>query len=431
MRLILSVFISVFILISSSSTFAQIIITEINYNSDSTTNSGNWVELYNKSASMVDISDWKIKNALNVTYSFPSGTQLNGLSYIVVVQDLIKFNSIHSAVTNKIGSSNVDFGNSGDNVQLLNASSAFVTSVSYTDSAFWPRGADGFGRTLELNDYNGNQNDGANWFDGCMFGSPGVAYTPCNPDIVFSEINYNSNPSFDAGDWLELHNTTSSNISLNGYSMKDSKDSNIYFIPNNITLPANGYRVLCANVTYFLGRHPTVTNVNGPFSFGFKSKGEAIRLFGADGKLKFSVLYDNKAPWPTSPDSLGYTLELSDDHGKMDNAENWFAGCFEGSPGVAYDPDCGNGISEIKNASFTFELLNSLNDHSVLIKVSGLNPSVHSMYKVSDVSGREIFSSSILNGTNELNTFPLSAGLYIATIYSGNEKQSIKFVKPL
>jgi len=36
----------------------------------------------------------------------------------------------------------------------------------------------------------------------------GVAYTPCNPDIVFSEINYNSSLLKDAGDWVELHNTT-------------------------------------------------------------------------------------------------------------------------------------------------------------------------------------------------------------------------------
>lgn len=178
MRLIFSIVLSAFILFHSNRSNAQIIITEINYNSDSTTNSGNWVELFNKSTAMVDISGWKIKNALNITYDIPSGTQLNASAYLVVVQDLIKFNSIHPSVTNKVGPSNVDFGNSGDNVQLLNASSAFVTSVSYSDSALWPRGADGYGRTLELNDYNGNQNDGANWFDGCMFGSPGLLTHP-------------------------------------------------------------------------------------------------------------------------------------------------------------------------------------------------------------------------------------------------------------
>jgi len=98
------------------------------------------------------------------------------------------------------------------------------------------------GRTLELNDYFGSLNDGGNWFDGCMFGSPGVAYTPCNPDIVFSEINYNSSLLKDAGDWVELHNTTGTAINLNGYTLKDSKDSNIFFFPAAVTLPAYGYR---------------------------------------------------------------------------------------------------------------------------------------------------------------------------------------------
>ncbi len=410
------------------SSFSQIIITEINYNSDSTTNSGNWVELYNKSTSMVDISGWKIKNALNVTYNIPSGTQLNALSYIVVVQDLVKFNSIHPSITNKVGPSNVDFGNSGDNVQLLNASSAFVTSVSYSDSALWPRGADSYGRTLELNDYNGNQNDGGNWFDGCMFGSPGVAYTPCNPDIVFSEINYNSSLLKDAGDWVELHNTTGTGISLNGYSLKDSKDSNIFFFPAGITLPANGYREVVQDVTKFITRHPNVSNFNGPFPFGFRSKGEAIRLFGPDGKLKFSVLYDNKLPWPETPDSGGYTLELLDEHGKMNDAANWFAGCPEGSPGWPYAPGCNAGVNNLTNSDFNFNLLSNLVTNEVIVNVSGLNNSLNSTLSLIDIYGRKINEAPIYNGTTYINTKNIPAGFYLLNLTEGSNSKTLKFV---
>lgn len=194
-------------------------------------NPGNWVELYNQSASMIDISGWQIKNSLTISYTLPSGTQLNASAYLVVFQDQIKFNALYPSVTNKVGPSNLDFNNTTDNVQLFDASNNLIVNVTYQDTGSWPRGADGWGHTLELNNYNGILNDGHNWFDGCMFGSPGVAYTPCNPDIVFSEINYNSSLIKDAGDWVELHNTTSSPISLNGYSLKDSKDSNVFNFP--------------------------------------------------------------------------------------------------------------------------------------------------------------------------------------------------------
>ena len=378
---------------------------------------------------MKKLSNWKIKNALAVTYNIPAGTQLNASAYIVVYQDQLKFDAIHPGVTNKIGPSLLDFNNTTDNVQLLDASNNLMVNVMYQDTGSWPRGADGWGRTLELNDYNGNLNAGGNWFDGCMFGSPGVAYSPCTPDIVFSEINYNSSVVKDAGDWIEFHNTTASSISLNNYTFKDSKDSNIFFIPNGVTLPANGYRVLCQDVTKFLTRHPAVTNVNGPFPFGFKSKGEALRLFNNNGKLIFSVLYDNKTPWPVTPDSGGYTLELLDIHGKMDEAANWFAGCPEGSPGVVYDPNCGNGINELNEFVFNFDLLNSLVENSVTLNVNGLKLNAHSIISILDISGKEIFQSEIANGLMEINTNLLSGGMYFVQLTSEGKSQTKKFIK--
>lgn len=413
---------------SVGQTSSPVIISEINYNSDSTMNSGNWLELYNKSASTVDLSGWKIKNALAVFYTIPVATQLNAGAYLVVFQDQAKFDALHPGITNKIGPSALDFDNTLDNIQLLDAANVPMVNVAYADTGVWPHGADGFGHTLELNNYNGDLNDGTNWFDGCMLGSPGVAYTPCNPDIVFSEINYNSSLIKDAGDWVELHNTTSSPISLNGYSLKDSKDSNIYFIPNGITLAANGYRVICNDVGKFLTRHPGVTNVNGPFPFGFKSKGEAIRLFGANGKLKYSVLYDNVAPWPTSPDSGGYTLELLDIHGKMDNAENWFAGCPEGSPGMVYDPFCMNSVTSISNTEFNF-IINSADEKSLTVTVSGIQKSASAKISFMNLLGQNIFQSSVSNGTNQFNISPLSAGIYIAEINFNGELHSLKFIK--
>ncbi len=432
MRKIFNAILTLVLLFSCYQSIAQssspILITEINYNSDSTMNPGNWVELYNKSASTVDISNWQIKNALTISYTIPSGTQLNASAYLVVFQDQLKFNAIFPGVTNKIGPSNLDFSNTADNVQLFDGSNNLMINVMYKDTGSWPRGADGWGRTLTLSDYNGNVNDGHNWFDGCMFGSPGVAYSPCNPDIVFSEINYSSSLLMDAGDWVELYNTTSSPISLNNYTFKDSRDTNIFFIPNGVTLPANGYRVLCQDVTKFLTRHPAVTNVNGPLLFGFKNKGEALRLFGANGKLLYSVLYDNKTPWPVTPDSGGYTLELLDVHGKMDEASNWFAGCPEGSPGMVYDPFCLNGVSEVYSSGFNFSVT-TVTEQTISITVTGTNKNSNSMISIFDISGKEMFRTPAGNGPNEINTVTLSSGMYFVQLIAEGKSKTKKFIK--
>jgi hypothetical protein len=51
-----------------------------------------------------------------------------------------------------------------------------------------------------------------------------------------------------------------------------------------------------------------------------------LRLFNAESVLQFTMIYNNDAPWPVTPDGGSYTLELLDANGKMNNADNWFAG---------------------------------------------------------------------------------------------------------
>ncbi|TSA51157.1 MAG: lamin tail domain-containing protein [Sphingobacteriales bacterium] len=412
------VFLSAFLLLNiipknkaTAQSLSQVIITEINYNSDSTMNSGNWIELYNKSSIAVSLYDWIIHNNNNDFYTIGSGVTLASHAYVVIAENLFEFNAIYPSVTSTNGPMNFGFGNNDDNIEVYDGSGNLVTNVAYGDSGVWGKCADGYGRTLELNDYNGNQNDPANWFTGCMFGSPGVAYSPCNPEIVFSEINYKSAANMNADDWVEIHNVSSNPINLQQWSFKDENDSDIFYLPA-VTIQPDGYRVLCQDVGSFLGRHPTVSNVNGPFNFGLSHKGEAIRLFDANGKLNFSVVYNNSSPWPSTPDSGGYTLELNNIHGHMNEGTNWFAGCLEGSPGRAYDPNCGTGVSEIENNDFDLQLINSLSDDKVYAQIYGVEKYSSVKFSIVDIYGREVYSESVENGTTAINISELSVGVY-------------------
>ncbi|HAP01731.1 MAG TPA: hypothetical protein DCQ93_07410 [Bacteroidetes bacterium] len=407
----------------------DVIITEINYNSDSTVNSGNWIEIYNSTSNSINLVDWFVKNNNNDFYTIGPGVSLGAHSYLVLAENIFEFSSIFPSVTNVNGPMNFGFSNNNDNIRLYSSNSMLISSVAYADSGQWPKGADGNGRTLELLNYNGDQNDPLNWFDGCMFGSPGVAYTPCNPEIVFSEINYKSAPTMDAGDWVELYNVSQSAINLNQWSLKDGEDTDIYYLPN-ITLQPGDYRVLCQDIGKFVSRHATVGNINGPFGFGFSHKGEPIRLFDANGKLTFSVVYDNKSPWATTPDSGGYTLELSNIHGHMDDGTNWFAGCLEGSPGEVYDPNCGGNSAEtISENVIHFNILNSLSSDFVVAEISGIKNYSSTQLSVYDLTGRKILSVPVSNSKTEINISALVDGIYFASLKADAIFLSEKFLK--
>lgn len=130
------------------------------------------------------------------------------------------------------------------------------------------KGADGTGRTLELIIPGIDPNSPSSWFDGCLRGSPGTYYTPCENDIVFGEINYHSSAASDAGDWIELWNTTSNDIDISGWKFVDDKDTLLYTFSSGTILNANERYVVANDITKLVSRHTSITNFTGPFQFG-------------------------------------------------------------------------------------------------------------------------------------------------------------------
>ncbi|MFN5214672.1 MAG: lamin tail domain-containing protein, partial [Bacteroidota bacterium] len=199
----------VLILLTNTIQAQNIIVTEINYHSDSTMDSGNWFEIYNAGTTTVNLGGWKFSDRDDINeYIIPTGTNLQANKYLVVVNDIAKFTTMHPTVTNYVGAFSFGLSNNWDKIRLYNQAGVLAYSVTYLDSAGWPKCADGRGRTLEYKGGGLDPNLYSSWFDGCMFGSPGKAWSPCNPDIVISEINYNSDTLYDCEDWFELHNET-------------------------------------------------------------------------------------------------------------------------------------------------------------------------------------------------------------------------------
>jgi len=129
--------------------FADIVINEIVYKDSATYDSGDWVELFNGSDSVKNISGWKLEDDGGTSYTIPASTTINPFDYIVVYSNA-KFPTAYPSVTKKVGPSGIGFGKSGDSVILYDDSDDKKDDVNYEVGVDgWPD-ADGNGHSIEL-----------------------------------------------------------------------------------------------------------------------------------------------------------------------------------------------------------------------------------------------------------------------------------------
>jgi len=320
----------------------EIVVSEVNYNSEETVNAGNWIELWNHGISDVNISGWKIKDAnpLHI-YLIPDGTMINADERLVLAVDLPLFEIQHPEVINVLGPLGFGLDNTAETIQVYDIQNALKLEFSYLDDAPWPGGADGQGRTMELVDPTEDLNYPDNWFDGCIGGSPGEPYTPCDDPVIFSEINYNSGGDFDSDDWVELRNISDASVDISGWKFMDDSLGVLheFLIPDGNILNPSQNLVLTQTESKFIVAHPFVSNYNGSFNFNLGNNGEWIRMYDVNGILSLSVNYQDLTPWPLAADGGNYTLEILDSLGQMNSGSNWTIICPGGSPGIyAFEP---------------------------------------------------------------------------------------------
>ena len=153
------------------------------------------------------------------------------------------------------------------------------------------------------------------------------------------------------GDWIELHNPGSRAVSLEGWTLRGSRngadpdteeeEDDAFVVPRGLrgaSLPPGGYLVLARDVARFKRRHADVPSVlDASFEFNLSAKGEMISLYDAGGRLVDFVEYDDGKGWPSSADGEGFSLELIDPVGVDRNDPfSWVSSAeVGGTPGRA------------------------------------------------------------------------------------------------
>ena len=108
-----------------------------------------WIELYNRGASTVDLTGWSLDDG--VEFDFPAGTMLNAGSYLVIAKDAATMSSNYPTIT-VLGDFNRRLSDGGERIRLIDANRNPADEIYYHDGKPWPDFADGGGSSMELRD---------------------------------------------------------------------------------------------------------------------------------------------------------------------------------------------------------------------------------------------------------------------------------------
>ncbi|MCB0481162.1 MAG: lamin tail domain-containing protein [Flavobacteriales bacterium] len=227
-----------------------LVITEIMYSPPGAGGTGGieYLEIYNNGSTNIDLTGYTINGSFN--YSFPSVSLVSG-DYFLLSNDSAAFFSTYG----KMAYDYTGFIlNSGSVIRIWDNVNQIVDSVEYENSAPWPTIANGKGPSLQLCDYNGNNNDPASWARSTndlsivlgnrrVYGTPGAANScPTTPvvQLEYTAISVNENAgTVDLELYLDNATGLATSVDVSAISGTASATSDITFTsPTTVTFPA-------------------------------------------------------------------------------------------------------------------------------------------------------------------------------------------------
>ena len=125
---------------------SQVVINEIHYDARNEASAEEFIELYNPGSTALDLSGWSLTDA--VEFTFPAGTTIPANSYLVICEDPATLNSVYGVTA--LGPWIGGLRNTGEEIDLRDASGTLQDQVSYDAGFPWPTGARGGGGSMEL-----------------------------------------------------------------------------------------------------------------------------------------------------------------------------------------------------------------------------------------------------------------------------------------
>ncbi len=299
-----------------------------------------WIELYNTTDQLVDISGWYLSDSSGddpnlLKYEIAAGTTIAADSYEVFYED-VHFNNPGDPGCHEPFA----ISENGEGVYLTSALDGNITPYK-TNQRF---GASSTGIAFGIHYKSDNTFD----FVSMNTNTPGVVndYPQVGP-IIISEIMYHPQAGgpYDKEEYeyIELLNTSGSPVTLQEYDndlhidvpwmFTDGID---YTFPLSTTIAAGDRLIIAKNPTAFTSRYGAVpVTILGPFENGTKlsNGGEELELslpgdIDADGRHYIRidrVVYNDAGDWPQTPDGAGHSLTRINKTAYGNDVINWQA----------------------------------------------------------------------------------------------------------
>jgi hypothetical protein len=137
---------------------AQVQINEIMYHPGSGESGDEFVELYNSSGGVVDLTGWSFDG---IDYTFPPGSSITAGGYLVLASNATQFFETYDVTAD--GLYLLELGDAGERLVLMDDGMAVRDEVFFWDHPPWPVTPDGLGPSLEVIDPDQDNSIPRNW----------------------------------------------------------------------------------------------------------------------------------------------------------------------------------------------------------------------------------------------------------------------------
>ncbi|HAK97336.1 MAG TPA: hypothetical protein DCM87_20685, partial [Planctomycetes bacterium] len=153
-------------------------ITEVHYNPPARDGDCEFIELFNESCTVADLSGFRFSRG--ISYVFPNGTHLDPGRYLVLAADAAAFQARYGFAPDGVYTGRLD--SSGETITLENDawsvdasggdlhSGCRMINFTYNDRGKWPAACDGTGHSLSLRDPFLDPDDAASWTPSPLLG---------------------------------------------------------------------------------------------------------------------------------------------------------------------------------------------------------------------------------------------------------------------
>lgn len=314
---------------SCPATLGSVLINEVAWAGTAANTDHEWIELYNTTASDIDLSLWTLES-LDGTFSIPLSGTLPANGYFLLERNE---DAVVDVASNQLF--NVTLINSGMRLVLYDNSVTFHTVVdtANADGGPWPAGSSSMHASMErIGDLpdsdtawytnNGVTKNGLDADGNPIWGTPknlnAPTPTPTLPPtntlppptaasaltVVINEVAWAGTQAASDDEWIELYNPSTVDVNLAGWTLKSSDGSPSIILSG--TLTAGGYFLLERSDNDTVADVPANMIYSGSLSNG----GEILRLYDSTNQL-IDTANSNGGPWPAGDASSYSSMQRS------------------------------------------------------------------------------------------------------------------------